>query len=362
MIDPATHASILAAFDLDKAVYEDLAHTAAALIDLTVRESGLQLHSVTSRCKERSSLELKLRKPDKDYAGIADITDIAGIRVTTYFGEDVDQVADIIEREFTVDRDNSVDKRSLLDPDRFGYQSLHYVVQLNDHRIRLPEYARFNGRKFEIQVRSILQHAWAEIEHDLGYKSVAGVPKNVRRRFARVAGLLELADDEFREIRKELLEYASVVPDSIREQPEDVGIDKISLQALLASDSNVHRLGLAVAAAAGATLERTPDERLDRSLEDLSYLTIENIADLERVAAEKAEIVERYAAEWLGGKQYETMYDSIGLLYLLYVLLGERSDIDVIHSFLEKANLGSSDERHHLANRIIASYKRAVAS
>lgn len=85
--------------------------------------------------------------------------------------------------------------------------------------------------KAEIQIRSILQHAWAEIEHDLGYKST--VPSPVRRRFSRLAGLLELADEEFIRIKQELLEYEEGLSKQIKESPEDVKIDKLSLKQFL---------------------------------------------------------------------------------------------------------------------------------
>lgn len=83
------------------------------------------------------------------------------MRIITYFSEDVDKIASIIQSEFEVDEHNSVDKRIKLDPVRFGYLSLHYVVKLNSTRVRLSEYIIFKDLKVEIQIRSILQHAWA---------------------------------------------------------------------------------------------------------------------------------------------------------------------------------------------------------
>jgi len=69
--------------------------------------------------------------------------------------------------------------------------------------LKLSEYALFDKMKCEIQVRTILQHAWAEIEHDLVYKSPADIPFRVRRRFASLAGLLEIADREFESLRQD---------------------------------------------------------------------------------------------------------------------------------------------------------------
>jgi hypothetical protein len=83
---------------------------------------------------------------------------------------------------------------------RLGYQSVHYLVRFSPARCDLPEYRRFAELVTEIQVRTILQHAWAEIEHDIQYKAVAAIPLSIRRRFTSLAGLLEIADREFQTI------------------------------------------------------------------------------------------------------------------------------------------------------------------
>jgi ppGpp synthetase/RelA/SpoT-type nucleotidyltranferase len=175
------------------------------MIQTLLEIEGIQFHSVTSRIKSKASVRQKLQRPDKKRE-FSDLTDVFGVRIITYFQDEVDTVAKLIEREFIVDPENSVDKRSLLDPDRFGYLSLHYVLQLKPERYTLTENRAYKDIRFELQIRSILQHAWAEIEHDTGYKSESEVPDTVRRRFSRLAGLLELADDEFLGIREELAE------------------------------------------------------------------------------------------------------------------------------------------------------------
>ncbi|WP_343980279.1 DUF6119 family protein [Pseudonocardia aurantiaca] len=163
----------------------------------------MRVHSVTSRVKSKTSIMRKLERSDRSRE-FGDITDVLGIRVVTYFPDEVDAIGNLIEREFEVDIDNSIDKRTLLDPDRFGYLSLHYVLQLDAGRSALPEYSGYKGLKFELQIRSILQHAWAEIEHDLSYKPSVSVPSEIKRRFSRLAGLLELVDAEFLGIRNEI--------------------------------------------------------------------------------------------------------------------------------------------------------------
>jgi putative GTP pyrophosphokinase len=88
----------------------------------------------------------------------------------------------------------------LIESDRFGYQSIHYLLRIKSGRAGLPEYQRFSGHVFEAQVRTILQHAWAEIEHDIQYKSLRAIPTVIRRRFVALAGMLEIADREFQAI------------------------------------------------------------------------------------------------------------------------------------------------------------------
>jgi ppGpp synthetase/RelA/SpoT-type nucleotidyltranferase len=184
------------------------------LIQSTLESNGVQVLSVMSRVKSKASVRRKLERPDRE-GDISSLTDIPGIRIITFFRDDVDAVARLIEEEFLIDAERSVDKRAALEPDRFGYLSLHYIAQLNQNRSQLVEYSTYTGVRFEVQIRSILQHAWAEIEHDRGYKSEAEVPKTVRRRFSRLASLLELADDEFLGLRDELARLPRSGPSSL---------------------------------------------------------------------------------------------------------------------------------------------------
>jgi putative GTP pyrophosphokinase len=87
-----------------------------------------------------------------------------------------------------------------------------------------------------VQVRTALQHAWAEVEHDLGYKADA-VPVQIRRRFSRIASLLEIADQEFVAIRSELKAYQNQIQQQLGASDvtgaNNVQIDEVSLAALV---------------------------------------------------------------------------------------------------------------------------------
>jgi ppGpp synthetase/RelA/SpoT-type nucleotidyltranferase len=189
------------AYNEAAASFSALAPLAADLVGRLLTEEGIRVHSISRRVKDKESVQRKLASKADRYSNVKSLTDLLGLRIITYFPDEVDVVASVIEREFAIDRENSVDKRAILDPDRFGYLSLHYIASLDSQRASLTEYKRFAGLKFELQIRSILQHAWAEINHSLGYKSEAVLPKELRRRFFRLAGLLELADDQFLELK-----------------------------------------------------------------------------------------------------------------------------------------------------------------
>ncbi len=158
--------------------------------------AGIHVASIESRVKAEESLAGKLERKGNKYKSLADITDIIGLRVITFYIDDVDKVASAIEKLFEIDWENSVDKRKLHQIDSFGYLSLHYICKLQDFPYR-----------FEIQLRTVLQHAWANMDHDTGYKSGVEIPMQYRRAMNRLAGMLELIDDEFSKMRSELTDY-----------------------------------------------------------------------------------------------------------------------------------------------------------
>lgn len=110
---------------------------------------------------------------------------------------------------------------------------MHKIVSLSESRTCLSEYRNYKGLKAEIQIRSILQHAWAEMEHDLGYKGSTSVPPHIERKFTRLAGVLELADQEFTRIHEETEAYRHSLEDVINNEPRSVGLDEISIASFM---------------------------------------------------------------------------------------------------------------------------------
>lgn len=188
--------AILQEYRTNLPYFEETAAAVTATIRETLDKAGIIVAAIESRVKTEGSLAGKLELKGAKYKSLADITDIIGLRVITFYIDDVDKVASAIERLFDVDWENSVDKRKVHEIDSFGYLSLHYICSLKGSPWR-----------FEVQMRTVLQHAWANMNHDTGYKSGVEVPKEYLRNLNRLAGMLELADEQFSRIRTELTDY-----------------------------------------------------------------------------------------------------------------------------------------------------------
>jgi len=282
--------SILAEYDRQKDQYEGFAQRCESLLKELLEAEGYRVHSVTSRLKERDKLEEKLNREGKHYERLCEVTDTAGVRVITHFEDEVDRVGTLVEREFHIDHERSIDKRRLLDPDRFGYLSLHYVCGLHPERLKLAENRRYGGLPCEIQIRSILQHAWAEIEHDLGYKANTTVPAPIRRRFSRLAGLLEMGDQEFASIRNELANYAAHVEGDIKRKPSQVEVDDVSVAAFYRTDERCRELDEAMAKHLGLNIE-PPALNPQRLATQLRYVGVTTIDDLGRELAANRDLI-----------------------------------------------------------------------
>ena len=168
-----------------------------ALIDTLLTGAEIRIHAIEHRTKSTPSLREKVSRPGKHYDALRDVLDLCGLRIIVYYPEDVARITELIRAEFAVDLLSSSDAGSHLAPHEFGYRSVHVVIQLSAQRAELREWRSFSEFRAEIQIRTVLQHAWAAISHALQYKHEDAVPRDLRRRLYRLAGLLELADEEF---------------------------------------------------------------------------------------------------------------------------------------------------------------------
>lgn len=264
-----------------------------------LERNGLVVTAIETRIKTEESLAGKLALKGAKYATLSDITDILGARIVTFYTDDVDRIASIAEQLFEIDWNNSVDKRRLHQLDSFGYNSLHYICRIPGHDLR-----------FELQLRTTLQHAWAAINHDTGYKSGIEIPQEYMRRMNRLAGLLEMADDEFSRIRSEITDYRRRVQALVQNgKLDDVLLDGDTFRSYLQAKP-LDRLNKRIAAINQAEIQDAPLIRYLRVLKELQCNTLGDVSRLIRTYEEDAY---RLARHQLGNTDIDIVSSAIGL-------------------------------------------------
>lgn len=183
--------------------YPNAAADFLGAIEDVLSDAGLTYDHVTARVKEWRSLRSKSRKRRPDGMLMyphpwQDIHDLIGVRVTTYHSTEIPRIIEALTEVFEVRR--SVDKTAQTRVSgSFGYGSHHLILRVPPARVT-PVLQAYAGREFEVQIRTVLQHAWAEFEHDIRYKRRGNTGKlapEVDRAFTLAAGLIELADQQF---------------------------------------------------------------------------------------------------------------------------------------------------------------------
>lgn len=209
--------------------HKNLTAGVITIVQSLLRKNGIDYLSVTGRTKDCDSVIQKIRR--KGYKDPKkQLTDITGVRIIVFIESDIQKISKIIEESFNVDKDNSLNKDALLSTDQIGYRSVHYVCSLGDKRTSLPEFADLEGLKFEFQIRTVLQHAWAEIAHDRNYKFAGTLPHDLERKLYLYAGMLEIADNGFNELSSAIDLYKTNLQIKSSNGDLDTEINSLSLE------------------------------------------------------------------------------------------------------------------------------------
>jgi putative GTP pyrophosphokinase len=202
-------------------------HLAKSLLD----ETPVDVAQIEARTKTVKSFTEKIVR--KGYSEpMLETTDFVGIRIIVYDPADCQLVGELIDDAFLIDEDRSTSWSVASDPERFGYRSDHYQVSLLPKRCEIHEWRKFADLGAEIQVRTVMQHAWAAVDHKIGYKR-EGLPPEIRHRLSRLSALLELADREFAETLAESRALETHHAESVAGGEFGAGIDTLSLAAFL---------------------------------------------------------------------------------------------------------------------------------
>lgn len=326
--------------------YAKLKKRCHALIEELCQNNGIQIHSISSRIKTEESLKGKIANKGEKYKGLSDITDILGVRIITLFENDVIKVEKVLKDNFNIDSDNSEDKFDKLKSNEFGYRSVHFVCSLNDVRKMLPENENIGELKFEIQVRSILQHAWAEIEHDLGYKFESDLPDQIQRDFFRIAGLLELADMEFIRIKKEIRKYANKL--RINDPTVNIPINVISFDKFLDESHILNDIDAKI-----SKLNDIPIQgkfRGSQMMKILQLLEIKDLTQLEEILKERKQQLIDFTTKWIEGQRL--LRKGLSVWTLAYIMKAEEGK-DELENYLESMNIGGTQYLATNSERIL---------
>jgi ppGpp synthetase/RelA/SpoT-type nucleotidyltranferase len=199
-----TEETLKVQYNAMKPLFERTCSNIKEVLTIFLKENDISFLAVSTRVKDFDSFFEKIDR--KKYSNPFNETeDFCGSRIILYYLSDIEKVNQIIHKEFDVqDNEDKIDK---LDVNEFGYRSYHFIVQLKEKWLETPNYRGLKGIKIEIQIRTVLMHAWAEIEHKLGYKNKDQVPKELSRKLYLISAKLEEADGQFQELVKDIGSY-----------------------------------------------------------------------------------------------------------------------------------------------------------
>jgi ppGpp synthetase/RelA/SpoT-type nucleotidyltranferase len=147
--------------------YAEFAEIVVHILSKAIEASGLpRPQSIQHRAKNPKSLKARLEQSGKLGSDTleAERRDLAGVRVIFYTNTDVDRFLNsrIIVENFEIERDATRVHHPTVENEDRRYRAIHYTIRLKDDRAKLPEYSKFNGMRCEIQIHTILNHAWSE--------------------------------------------------------------------------------------------------------------------------------------------------------------------------------------------------------
>lgn len=300
----------------NKESYRKILDISTGCIRKLLKKNRLFVTAVEGRVKEEASLAGKLELKGYKYQTLSDITDIIGTRVITFYTDDVDKVAALCENNFDIDWENSVDKRKMHQLDSFGYMSLHYICRIPKEMYFEPEHPEINEIRFEIQLRTTLQHMWANMNHDCGYKGDVEIPVEHLRNMNRLAGVLELADDEFSRIRTAVNDYRRQVQGLVASGKfAEVSLDVDTFRSYL-NMKPFDKLNKRIAAINQAEIQ---DASLMPYLRIFKYLGFKTLGDLEDLKKNSSDDAYQLATLEIGGTDLDIISATVAVQDLCIV-------------------------------------------
>lgn len=325
--------AIIEEFKIKQKGFESVRVKMEELLRDLLQTRDVKYHKLESRVKSFESFEEKINSNPDKYKSLNDVTDIIGFRVIAFLEDQIEPIAQLIDSEFIKDPINSIDKRRLED-DRFGYRSLHYVFSLDGNRSELPEYRKISGMKIEIQIRTILQHVWAEIEHDLGYKSEVAVPKKFRRGLNRVAALLETADLDLQSLNNSIVKYKQTVMSktTLNFTIEEINTD--SILSFIKNEQIVAKIDYQIAMETKGMMAPHTYSPTDLLVNLLNEIEIRDLSTLKEQLVLYQAALPEFGKLWASSTAI--FPNGTSILYLVYIIIGKKDNIEYANKIIER--------------------------
>ena len=331
--------------------YRDLRPTFEKLMDVVknflsenIASNHIYINAIEARIKAEDSLAGKLERKAGKYNSLSDLTDILGVRVIAFYNDEVDKIAALVGHLFEIDWENSIDKRKMHEIHSFGYNSLHYICRLPKSVFEDPAFPELNEIRFEVQMRTALQHVWSVLDHDTGYKSGFEVPREYLRNLNRLAGMLELVDEQFCAIRTGITNYRRQVESLVHSGKfDEVALDSESFGKYLELKP-FDALNKRIASINQAEILKTSFAKF---LSVFVYFEFKTLGDIERMIAENSEDAYQLAVFQLAGTDLDVINSSLGVISLCTVYaLKQGGGAASIEKFLEALNGESTNNRN----------------
>jgi putative GTP pyrophosphokinase len=201
-MDKREAAELKKSFERELETFRELETEGKFILERSLRDNRIPIHSLTSRVKGADSFVEKAQKLSfKD--PLREMQDIVGLRVVCLFLSDLARVTKAIRDSFDVVRED--DKIEGTEVTSFGYMSVHFIVRMKGSYAG-PRYDQIKTSLLEIQVRTILMDAWASVSRHLSYKNELNVPRELLKDFNALSGLFYVADSHFEMFYKASIE------------------------------------------------------------------------------------------------------------------------------------------------------------
>ncbi len=316
-----------------KPIYQNFSQSLIVLLKSILEANNIKYHLIEGRAKEIESFKHKIQiKKGKYRNPLKEIMDLCGTRIIVYYQTDIDKIDSLIRENFDVDLKNSVDKSTILKSNEFGYLSNHYIVKINSARSHLPEWSKFKDLNAEIQLRTVLQHSWAAISHELEYKSKFDIPDILKRKLFRLAGLFELADEQFVQVKKKQFELSQAIEN--KTDIENISVyNEINLDTIkhyFSENKSIVNEYWNLAKSAGFAQSGTSDSYYSHIVSISKLLGIKSIENLAKLIEDLKNISGEYLklqfSEQVPNNEGERIWLADGIFIIYLVLMSQLSE------------------------------------